>query len=78
MNCEEMREVLNELNVPVRNYSINDSLGSDKCIFRQVYNYWECFYFDEKGNENEYKRFDDEDSACKYFLKCSEYDIKRI
>ena len=69
MNSEEMKVVLDELNVPVTWYSINDSIGSDKYIFRQVYNYWECFYIDERGGENSYKRFNDEDIACRFFVE---------
>lgn len=39
-------------------------------IFRQVYTYWECFYIDERGNQNNaYQRFDNESDACLYFLQ---------
>ena len=55
MNSEELKTILDELDIPVRCYSINGNIGSNKYIFRQVYNYWECFYIDERGNEKRSK-----------------------
>ena len=43
MNSEELKNKLEELNVPGRYYSINSSISSDRYVFRQVHIYWECF-----------------------------------
>lgn len=70
MNVGELKATLDELNIPKRSYSINESISSDIYIFRQVYTYWECFYIDERGNQNNaYQRFDNESDACLYFLQ---------
>lgn len=69
MNSEELKTILKELSIPSRYYSINSNIGSDRYIFRHVHIYWECYYIDERGNQNEYHRFDNENDACKYFLK---------
>lgn len=37
MNTEEMLIKIKELKIPDKNYSINDSLGTDKYIFRKIY-----------------------------------------
>ena len=50
MNSEELKNKLEELNVPGRYYSINSSISSDRYVFRQVHIYWECFYIDERGD----------------------------
>lgn len=68
MNIKELRAILNELSIPNRYYSINGNISSDTYIFQQVYNYWECFYIDERGNQNDYHRFYHESDACIYFL----------
>ena len=69
MNSKELKIKLDELNVPSRYYSINSNIASDRYIFRDVYTYWECFYIDERGGQNDYHRFDNEEEACDYFLK---------
>lgn len=68
MNSQELRVILDELDIPNRYYSINGNIASDKYIFKEVYNYWECYYIDERGKQNDYHRFDNEDDACEYFL----------
>jgi hypothetical protein len=76
MNTEEMLIKIKELKIPDKNYSINDSLGTDKYIFRKIYDYWECFYVDERGGQNnDYHRFYDEDKACLYFITMLKRDI---
>lgn len=68
MNVTELRGELEKAKVPKRWYSINGDLCSDTYILRQVYDKWECYYFDEKGNVNDYHLFNDENDACIYFL----------
>jgi hypothetical protein len=75
MNCDELKIKLDELNIPNRYYSINSNIASDRYIFRQVYTYWECFYLDERGGQNDYHRFKSEDDACEYFLKTLKDEI---
>jgi hypothetical protein len=36
-------------------------------VLRRVYDHWEFFYIDERGNQdNDYRRFDNESEACNY------------
>ena len=38
-------------------------------MLRKVHNYWEFFYVDERGNQNNgYRRFNDESEACNYMF----------
>ena len=69
MDIQELKEQLKGMGVPQRYYAINGDLGSDKYILNKVYYYWEYFYFDERGGQNDYKTFRSEDEACQYFLK---------
>lgn len=69
MNSEDLKIKLDELKVPSRYYSINSNIASDIYVFRKVHIYWECFYIDERGGQNEYHRFDNENDACEYFLR---------
>ena len=77
MNSEELKNKLEELNVPGRYYSINSSISSDRYVFRQVHIYWECFYIDESGGQNDYHRFDNENDACEYFLKTLKAELNQ-
>lgn len=67
MNVTELIHELEKAKVPKRWYSINGDLCSDTYILRQVYDQWECYYFDEKGNVNDYHLFNNENDACIYF-----------
>lgn len=55
--------------IPENWFSINGDLASDKLFLRNVHGRWEYFYFDERGNYNDIRWFEDEDSACKYLLE---------
>ena len=68
MNIESLKEELKRLQVPENWYSINGSLQSDRHFLMQNYHRWEYFYFDERGNRDNYKVFMDEGEACEYFL----------
>ena len=70
MNVKELITRLEEEKIPSRWYSINGDLASDIFVLRQVYDYWEFFYVDERGNQNnDYRRFKCEEDACDYLLK---------
>ena len=67
MNITELQMKLEQEKIPSNWYSINGKLASDVFVLRKVYDYWEFFYVDERGNQNnDYKKFSTEDEACKY------------
>ena len=69
MNIVELKERLNEEKIPSNWYSINGYLASDIFVLQNVGDYWETFYIDERGNQdNDYRRFDNENDACIFFL----------
>lgn len=69
MNVSCLIKELDKLGVPKRRYSINGSLMSDINVLNEVYGKWEYFYFDEKGQINDLKKFDKEDDACDFFYE---------
>jgi hypothetical protein len=76
MNIGQLEKELDNLGISKNYYSINGCLVADTYILNQVYSMWEYFYFDEKGNQEGYKRFDDEEFACKYLLQKLKKEIK--
>ena len=76
MDLCTLKKRLNEEKIPNSWYSINEICGCDIFVLRKVKNrnqyydvYWEFFYVDERGGENNaYKRFYVESDAYKYFL----------
>lgn len=68
MNVRQLKKELNLLKIPKRMYSVEDDLKGDAYILRKNYYKWECFYFDEKGIEQERREFQNEDEACVFFL----------
>ena len=75
LDIEELKWKLDELKVPKRYYSINGEITPNTYILQQVYSYWEYYYVDERGGQNEYRRFDNEDEACGYFLGKLEFEM---
>ena len=75
MNIALLIKKLDEIGVPKRYYSINGNLLSDTYILNKIYGQWEYFYFDEKGNKNGYKVFNNENDACLYMLNVLENEI---
>lgn len=69
MNLQELKKEIEKLGVPSHWYSINGHLCSDTYILNEVYYYWEYFYMDERGGQNDYRRFENENDACTYFLE---------
>ena len=76
MNVSQLREKLNSFGVPNNYYSINENLISDTYVLNQVYDKWEYFYFDEKGNKNDYRQFDCESEACAFFFDKLSIEMK--
>lgn len=76
MNIRELRNKLEESKVPSTYYTINGNLSSDIYVLEYVHGYWESFYFDEKGNRNDYHRFNNENDACQYFWKVIENEMR--
>lgn len=69
MDVLNLVKKLDRMGIPKQYYSINGDLSSDTYILNEVYGKWECFYFDEKGNRNDYKTFTNENDACMYMLR---------
>lgn len=59
----QLEKELDNLEVPKHYYSINGNLISDTYVLNRVYTKWEYFYFDEKGNQEGYKCFKDENEG---------------
>lgn len=76
MNIKELKLKLDELKVPNRYYSINGNNTPNTYILQRVYSYWECYYVDERGGQNDYHRFDNEHDACRYFWKILENEMR--
>lgn len=66
MNVRELKERLQEMEIPETYYEINGHLLPDRYILNKISDSWEVFYHDERGNQNDYHKFYDEDEACLY------------
>ena len=75
MTIKELENELKILNVKSTAYTINGDLHTDTYNLNKNYNKWEYFYFDEKGNKLDYRNFDNEKDACKYFLDRIKNDL---
>ena len=76
MNIAYLVKKLDEIGVPKRYYAINGDLSSDTYILNQIHGRWEYFYYDEKGNKNDYKTFDTENDACMHILNVLKNEMK--
>ncbi len=76
MTVEELQIELDKLGVSRSFYSINGHLSSDTHILNQVYTYWEYFYFDERGNTRNYRKFENEKDACEYLFQVLKIEMK--
>lgn len=76
MNIEELKKKLEDLKVPQNYYQINGHLSTDTYMLNHIFNFWEYFYFDERGNQNGYRRFDNENDACIYFYKILQNEMR--
>jgi hypothetical protein len=77
MTINKLKEKLYDLEISEKEYSLNGELIFDAINLCKNYSTWEVFYFDEKGNRENEKNFDNEDDACKYVLKLFK-DAKEI
>jgi hypothetical protein len=66
MNCTELIQKLNKIEVKPSLYSLNGELKPDSIILLNSYNDWIVFYLDERGGRNDEKIFKSEDEACIY------------
>lgn len=70
MNVNDLLFKLEKEKIPSNWYSINGNFTSDIYMLRKVYDYWEYFYVDERGNQsNDYRRFYSESEACEYLYE---------
>lgn len=75
MNIQELQKEIEKLGIPSHYYSINGSISADIYVLNKVYNYWEFFYIDERGGQNNYRRFDNENDACIYMLEALKVEL---
>jgi hypothetical protein len=68
MNIKELIEILRSMGIPDTRYSLDGSLWPDRIVLYHNYSLWEVFYFDERGNRNPLRNFDNENDACEYIL----------
>ena len=64
----QLLDELLKMNVSKSYYSINESIRTDTYVLNELHGKWEYFYFDEKGNQQNYKTFEKEEEACEFFL----------
>lgn len=64
------------MGAPNRLYSINSSAVADTYVLRKVYYYWEFYYIDERGNQNDYRKFVEENDTCVYMLETIKQEMK--
>lgn len=76
MTVKELKVKFDRLGVPKSFYAINGHLSSDTHMLNQVYAYWEYFYFDERGNTRNYRKFENEEDACEYFFEVLKNEMK--
>ena len=76
MTVGELQAELDRLGVPRSFYAINGHLSSDTHILEWVHTYWQYFYFDEKGNANDCRKFEQEADACEYLLQKLKTEMK--
>lgn len=76
MNIIQLEKELDNLSIPKNYYSINGDWVADTYILTQAYAKWEYFYYDEKGNKEGFKSFNDENEASEYLLKKLRNEIK--
>lgn len=69
MNIFDLQNELNKLGIPKSWYSINEGLKSDAHILQEIYGKWHYYYFDERGNRENEKIFENESQACDYIYK---------
>lgn len=68
MNRENLKKVLDELQIKETEYSLFNELFSDRIILYHSYDDWEVFYLDERGGRNDKVVFKDESAACDHIL----------
>ncbi len=68
MTIEELKSILKSKAIPDTWYSLDGSLLPDRTVLYRNYDFWEVFYFDERGNTNNIKRFSNEEDAYQYIL----------
>lgn len=78
MNKKDLNKELDLLKVNQDFYSLNGDLTPDTIVLYENYDFWEVFYFDERGNINNKKVFKSEKEACLYiynlFVKSKEIE----
>lgn len=68
MTIIELQKLLNQKNVPQNLYSLSGGLPNEAYCIAKNKSVWEVYY-SEKGEKSEYRKFNSEEEACKYFYK---------
>jgi len=69
MDKRELKQQLDNLDVYSGYYSLEGELLPDRIVLYHNYSKWEVFYFDERGNRDNEKKFSSEGDACDYIYK---------
>jgi hypothetical protein len=67
MNLKGLKQELERLNIPPSEYSLIGGLPNESYCIDVNDGVWEVYY-SERGNKTGLKIFEDENSACEYFL----------
>lgn len=69
MNINDLQQKIDEMNVPSDSYSIlKGGLPNEQLCIVKNETGWEIYY-SERGEKSSINVFDDETSACEYFLE---------
>lgn len=67
MNLKILKNELDKLNIPQNAYCLTGGLPNESYCIALNNNNWEVYY-SERGNKFDLKLFENESSACEYFL----------
>jgi hypothetical protein len=75
-NIAELRKSLEKMDVKKTWYSICENYQGDTYVVTFENNCWMFFYFDEKGNKENIRMFDNESDACSFFYETIVKELK--
>lgn len=68
MDIHELKNALQQLDVPPEFYSILEGQKPDAIVLEHYHGIWETYYFSERGEIFEERYHPSEDDACQYVL----------
>lgn len=69
MTKNELLLKLKKMKIDSNRYSLEGENRPDTIVFEEEYNNFYVYYFDEKGNKNDKKKFDTVNDAYNYVFK---------